>query len=348
MVILLVNDGIRPRARGHPWGSALVRHWEGIRGEKGVSGRWGRYRVFGSLIWGLWGSAVRLLVLWHYLRCVGGMLIQIFLLLFFYLHPKHPLPLTFLLSPFLLLSPDLTAKWHHLLRIWHTQSLSPLGPALSVSSMRIHVETFLSPPSASEFLDFLMETIFVFTGFQLLFPSGHALGSLQEHMPLWHLRLVFHTVYNLLSFWCSPSYAPLAYFLASLRFRPRPPLTFMLVCLPHHALVFFSIQPSPTHVSGSGPFCLSHPGYPQRCDTPAIHSVCLNPQAAEYMKIQLVVTILVSSIPVVSGPAAAHLSWVFGAMYNILMDFSSVPLPIFPSGSSEWPRLSWSLLPCFQ
>lgn len=123
-----------------------------------------------------------------------------------------------------------------------------------------------------------------------------------------------------------PLMPPLAYFLASLRFRPHPPLTFMLVCLPHHALVFFSIQPSPMHVSGSGPFCLSHPGYPQLCDTPAIHSVCLNPQAAEYMKIQLVVRILVSSISVVSGPDASHLSWVFGAMYNILMNFSSVPL----------------------
>lgn len=62
--------------------------------------------------------------------------------------------------------------------------------------------------------------------------------------PLTSQTVVFHAVYNLLSFWCSLSYSHLVYFLASLRFWLPPPLTFMLVRLPHHASVFFSSSQS--------------------------------------------------------------------------------------------------------
>lgn len=41
-----------------------------------------------------------------------------------------------------------------------------------------------APPPASEFLDFLIGTIFVFPSVQLPFPGGHALDHLQELEPL--------------------------------------------------------------------------------------------------------------------------------------------------------------------
>lgn len=123
------------------------------RGENRVgSGGLGVCRASGSLMCGILGSAVGLLVLWHYLLCVGGKLIGIFLLLllrlFFHLHTKRPLPLRFLPSPFLLLSPS-DWQWRGCV-YWRFNklqvSLSAPGPGVRASDIRIHVEILPSCP----------------------------------------------------------------------------------------------------------------------------------------------------------------------------------------------------------